>query len=100
MPNVNYGYTAAETLDILVAYTGNRSDNFFDYASTELPLAELQYCKGHDWNFLYKTNLPLTVVTGTAEYDLNVTSIGYYIAASDVINIFDATNNCLLRKTT
>lgn len=100
MPNINYGYTAQEVIQLLKDYTGNQSDSFESYVARELPNAEMQYCKGHDWSFLYKLNLALTVASGTTEYDLNATSIGYYIAATDIINIFDTANNCLLRKTT
>ncbi len=100
MPNINLGYTAREVIDMLKAYTGNQSSNFVDYISNELALAEFRYCKGHDWSFLYKTNLPLTVATGTDEYDLNVTSLGYYMSASDIISIRDTANNRTIQKTT
>lgn len=100
MPNINSGYSAAEVIQLLKDYIGNQSDNFESYISNEIAFSEFQYCKGHDWSFLYKTNLSLTVASGTNEYDLNTTTLGYYIAASDVISIWDATNNCLLKKTT
>jgi hypothetical protein len=100
VPNVNLGYSASEVIQMLKDYTGNQSDDFESYISNEIAFSEFQYCKGHDWSFLYKLNLPLTVASGTTEYDLNTTTTGYYIAATDVINIYDTANNCLLRKTT
>lgn len=100
MPTQDLGYSAAEVIQLLKLYVGNKSTDFESYVSYELPLAEFRYSKRHDWSFLYKENLSLAIVDGTAEYVLNHATIGFYMAASDVIVIRDEAMNRVLRKTT
>lgn len=99
MPSSSLGYTGQELIDILKSYTGNTSANFTTFLTSAVPLAEMRYCKAHDWKFLKKQNLSLTVSSGTDEYTLDSGTVGYYIAAEDVQNVFSVAGNQYLRKT-
>jgi hypothetical protein len=68
--------------------------------TTALFLAELRFCKLHDWAFLNKQNLSLTVSSGTNTYDLSVANIGFYMQCSNVRTIWSAAGNQPLQKTT
>ena len=52
----------------------------------------------HDWRFLRKTGLSFNITNGTAEYDLAVGNIGYYMAASDIENIYLESDGIYLKK--
>lgn len=99
MPNAVSGFTAAEIVSYIQNFTGNTSADFGTFLEQTIPLAEFRYCKAHDWRFLYKVNLPLSVASGTDEYTLNSSSIGYYMQADDVKNIYNATEGIYLKKT-
>lgn len=79
---------------------GNTTTAFQTYVEQTLPLAEFKFCKAHDWRFLYKQNLSLTVASGTQTYSLTTGTIGYYMAADDVQSIWDQTNGRVLKKVT
>lgn len=98
MPNVTSGFTGTEIVSRVMNYIGNNSSSFQTYIEQSLPLAEFRFCKMHDWSFLYKSGLSLTVTNGTAEYDLTVGSIGYYMSASDVEQIRDESEGVILRR--
>lgn len=98
MPSSTNGLSGTEIIAHIQAYTGNTSANMTNFLTTALPLAEFRFCKAHDWAFLTKQNLSLTVSSGTAEYTLDSSSIGYYMAAKDVKNIFSVDGNCYLKK--
>lgn len=100
MPSSTSGLTGTEIIAHLVAYTGNESSDFQDYMTTLLPLAEFRFCKLHEWKFLSKRNLSLAVTQGTTEYALSTSTIGYYMVAEDVAQIFDPTANRFLKQTT
>lgn len=100
MPSITTGYSGSEVIELLKAYIGNQSDNFETYLSYELPLAEFKFCTMHDWSFLYVTGLGFDVTSGADVYALDPTTIGYYAAASDVIDVRDEDNNVILKKTT
>lgn len=100
MPSASSGYTGSELIALLQSYIGNTSSNFQTFLTSALPLAELRYCKAHDWRFLHKQNLSLTVASGTDEYTLDSGSIGYYMAAEDVENVFSTASGTYLKKTT
>jgi hypothetical protein len=98
MPSSSSGLSGNEILSHIQAYIGNTSANFSNFLTTTIPLAEFRFCKAHDWSFLTKQNLNLTVSSGTAAYTLTAASIGYYMAASDVRNIFSPASNTYLKK--
>lgn len=100
MPNDVSGFTGQEIVTYVMSFIGSQESAFQTFLEQTLPLAEFRFCKAHDWSFLNKTNLSLTVVSGTAEYDLSVANIGYYMAANDVRNIYSVTNGVYLKKTT
>jgi hypothetical protein len=52
----------------------------------------------HDWRFLHKTGLSLAVTNGTSEYSLTTGTVGFYMAASDVENIYDPASGIYLKK--
>lgn len=100
MPSSTSGFSGTEIVEHIKRYVGRESSAFQTFIEQSLPLCEFRYCKMHDWSFLRKQNLALTVVSGTAEYDLSVANIGYYMAASDVTTIFNTANNAIVKKTT
>lgn len=100
MPSTTQGLSGTEILQHLKDYTGNQSAVFASWLTTAIALAEFRFCKIHDWTFLTKANLTLTVASGTQYYNLSVATIGYYIAASDVRNIWSPAGNKPLIKTT
>jgi hypothetical protein len=100
MPNDVTGFTGDEIVEFVKNFIGNQSSEFESFLEQLLPLAEHRYCKGHDWSFLRKQNLSLTVATGTAEYTLSAANIGFYMSSSDVETIFSVANNRELKKTT
>jgi hypothetical protein len=61
-------------------------------------MAEMRFCKLHDWNFLTKRNLSLTVTSGTDEYQLTAATIGYTMTSQNVKSVFDTTTGIYLRK--
>lgn len=98
MPNATSGFTGNEIVSRVKAYIGNVSTSFTTYIEQTLPLAEFRFCKMHDWRFLKKIGLSLTVTNGQADYELSVANIGHYMAASDVESIYDETNGIYLKK--
>lgn len=99
MPSASSGFTASELIDLLKSYTGNNSSNFTTFCTSMIPLAEMRFCKVHDWRFLQKQNLSLTVASGTNEYTLDSGTIGYYMAAENVHNVFSVAAGKYLRNT-
>jgi hypothetical protein len=105
LPSTTLGFSGSEIVALVQTYTGNASSDFQSYVSSILPLAEFRFCKLHDWNFLYKKDLRLTVATGTMDYQLSPTTLtdalgsGYTMAADDVKSIFSIANQIYLRKT-
>lgn len=100
MPSNTLGFSGTEIVNRVKSFVGNNKTDFQTFVEQTLPLAEFRFCKVHPWRFLYKTNLSLTVVSGTNEYDLTTGSIGYYMSAEDVETIYDETNGVVLKKTT
>lgn len=100
MPSNTSGFSGNEILARIVSFVGNNTTTFSTYVAQTLPLAEFRFCKIHPWRFLYKSALPLTVASGTNEYDLSIATLGYYMTAEDVETIYDETNGVVLKKTT
>jgi hypothetical protein len=100
MPSATYGFTGTEIVEHAQSFTGNYSSAFQTFLQNTLPLAEFRFCKSHDWKFLNKVNLSLSVTNGTDEYELNASTLGFYMKAEDVRNVYDATNGIYLKKTT
>ena len=98
MPNINDGFTGNEIVTRIQNYVGNTSQSFLVYLQQTLPLAEFRFCKMHDWKFLKRADLSLTITEGQSDYDLSVANIGYYMNADDVENIFDETAGLYLAK--
>lgn len=98
MPSSSTGFSGTEIVNRVISYVGNNKTDFQTYVEQTLPLAEFRFCKMHNWRFLYKQNLSLTVSSGTNEYTLDSGSIGYYMAAEDVHTIFDPAQGIVLEK--
>lgn len=92
------GFTYQEIIDRVVTYIGNTSAEFSTYLEESISLTEFAFCKAHDWSFLRKQGLSLSVVNGTAEYDLNVANIGFYMPASNVETITSPASGVVLQK--
>lgn len=99
MPNVDTGLTGTEILEFIRNYIGNQSSSFTNFLTTALPLAEFRFCKAHDWAFLNKKNLALTVASGTSAYNLTVSTIGYYMPAAGIRSIFNPASGTHLTRT-
>lgn len=100
MPNATSGFSGNEVVAYVKSWTGNASSDFQTFVEQSLPLAEFRFCKAHDWAFLHKQNLSLTVASGTSEYTLNTAAIGYEMQVTDVKSIFSVANNLYLKKVT
>ena len=96
--DTKYGFSAKEVVDRVVSYVGNTSDNFETYVQQTLNFAQFRYCKLHDWDFLNKTNLPLVTDGSTTEYELDLTTIGFNMPASNVRQIWNPNGSKVLRK--
>jgi hypothetical protein len=95
----NYtGFTYGQIVDHIVTYIGNESTEFKNYVRQLIVMAEMRYYKLHDWSFLHKTGLSLNTALNTNEYLLNASTIGYFMAASDVESIRAENDNFFLRK--
>jgi len=100
MPNNITGFTGTEIVTRVVNFVGNTTTAFQTFVEQTLPLAEFRFCKMHNWRFLHKQNLNLTVSSGTDEYALSTANIGYYMAAEDVETIYDQSQGRVLQKVT
>lgn len=100
MPTAASGMTGNEIVSRVKNWFGNTDSAFQTYLEETLPLAEFDFCKRYDWDFLKRTNLSLTVSSGTEEYTLDSGTIGHYMAAEDVDVIYNETEGILLKKTT
>lgn len=92
------GFSYADIKDHVITYIGNNSVEFAEYLDSLMLMAEHRYLKMHDWSFTYKTGLTLSIIKDKNEYDLNSTSIGYFMAATDVESIRSQTENVYLIK--
>jgi len=86
--DADLGYDGTEIIDRVVAFVGNKSDEFRDYVAKSLPFAIQRYVKMHDWSFLFKYNLNLTITEGTNEYELNEANIGFKMSTDNVSKIY------------
>jgi len=100
MPSSSTGFAGTEIVNRVVEFIGNTKTTFQTYVEQTLPLAEFRFCKIHDWSFLHKQNLSLTVTSGTNVYTLNTASIGFEMTAKDVETIFDPAQGRVLAKKT
>lgn len=98
MPSSSAGFTGNEIVSRVQSFVGNWSTSFLTFVQETLPLAEFRFCKMHDWKFLKKIGLSLTVTNGQSEYDLSVANIGYYMQVDDVESIYDVTEGIYLKK--
>lgn len=100
MPNAQNGFSGSEIVEHIKRWYGNQSSDFQTLVEEILPMAEFRFCSMHDWNFLLKQNLSLTVVSNTQEYTLDSSSIGFAMSANDVKSIFSSDNGIYLKKLT
>lgn len=98
MPNAITGFSGNEIVTYVQNWIGNQSNDFQTFLQQTLPLAEYRFCKMFDWSFLTKENLPLTVVSGTTDYQLTTSTIGFNMAGADVDRIFSKANGIPFRK--
>lgn len=89
--DADLGYDGTEIINRTVAFVGNKTEEFRDYVAKSLPFAIQRYAKMHDWSFLYKYNLELTITEGTSEYVLNVANIGFKMSTDNVSKIYSET---------
>jgi len=94
------GLTYAEIVSHVAKYVGNQSADFLEYVRQTVLLAEQRYMKMHDWSFLRKTDLSLSVTSGTAEYNLtfSVSGKNYTMAANEVETIRAEADNVVLKR--
>ena len=92
------GFTGSDIVTRVQNYIGNTSSKFKTFVEQSLDLAQFRFAKSHDWNFLLKTGLSLTVTNGVPEYNLSIDSIGFYMAAENVETIYDETNGILVKR--
>ena len=100
MPTASAGFTGTEIKTYVKDWIGNQSSEFDSLLDDWLPIAEYRFCRLHDWSFLHKTNLSLTVASGTAEYDLDTAAIGFEMQATNAKSVFSSANGVYLKKTT
>jgi hypothetical protein len=101
MPNADTGFTGTEIVTYCKNWFGNASADFQTLAEQTLPLAEFRFCKAHDWKFLNKQNLSLTVTSGTDTYSLNISTLtAGYMQADDVKSIWSPSKGNYLKQTT
>jgi hypothetical protein len=100
MPNSTSGFSGNEIVTYVKNWIGNQSSEFQTFMEQTLPLAEYRFSKAHDWKFLNKQNLSLTVASGTNEYTLNTAAIGFEMSADDLKSVVDTTQGIYLQKTT
>lgn len=98
MPSSTSGFTGDEIITYVKGFIGNQSSEFQTFLTSLLPLAEFRYCKMHDWNFLQKRNLSLTVASGTEEYTLNTAAIGFEMPAAQVKSVYCPASGIYLKK--
>jgi hypothetical protein len=98
MPHTTSGFTGNEIVERVIKFVGNRSLEFKTFVQDTLPIAESRFYKLHDWSFLYKTGLSLSITNGTAEYDLDTSTIGYYMAANDIETIYHEADGLVLKR--
>lgn len=96
--DADLGYDGTEIIDRVVAFAGNKTDKFRDYVAKSLPFAIQRYVKMHDWSFLFKFDLTLTITEGTNEYDLNIANIGFKMSTDNVSKIYSTVNNRQITK--
>ena len=96
--DTTFGFTAKQMITRVQNYIGSNSTEFDQYVEESINTAQFSFSKKHDWNYLHRTNIPLELVNGTAEYDLNIANTGFNIEAIGVKTIFDITNNRYLKK--
>lgn len=98
MPSSTSGFSGDEIITYVKGFVGNQSSEFQTFLTSLLPLMEFRYCKMHDWNFLQKQNLSLTVASGTNEYTLNAAAIGFEMPAAQVKSIYCPASGIYLKK--
>ncbi|NBU33823.1 hypothetical protein EBZ38_03260 [bacterium] len=92
------GFTYQEIKNHVIAYIGNSSSEFATFLDSLLVMAEHRYFKMHDWSFTYKTNLALLTNPDLSEYELKASTIGYFMASTDVESIRSDEDNVYLIK--
>lgn len=92
------GFSYADIKNHIITYIGNNSTEFADYVDDLILMAEHRYLKMHDWSFTYKTGLSLAVNSSQNEYLLNSSTIGHFMAATDVESIRSEVDNVYLLK--
>jgi hypothetical protein len=100
MPSSTSGFSGSEIVSYAQNFIGNESASFQSFLEQTLALAEFRFCKLHDWSFLNKQNLSLTVASGTDNYSLTVATLGYYMKSTDIKRIYSVANNRYLKKVT
>lgn len=102
MPNVNFGMSGAEIVTFVQNWIGNTSTSMQSFLINTLPMAEMRYCKLHDWSFLSKVGLKLTVSSGTSIYDtsalLDSTNAPFNVAAKDIGQIYSKDHALVLKR--
>ena len=98
MPSPTQGFSGSEIVSRIQNYVGNTSSEFKTYVEQSLPLAEYRFYKLHDWSFLRKAGLSLTLQANTAEYNLDSATVGYELSTGDIESIYFEADGVVLRK--
>lgn len=96
--DTTYGFTAKQIITRIQNYAGSSSTEFDEYVLNSINTAQFSFAKKHAWNYLFRTNIPLTLVNGTAEYELNIANTGFNIESGGIRSIFDPNNSRYLKK--
>jgi len=96
--DADLGYDGTEIIDRTVAFVGNKTEEFRDYVAKSLPFAIQRYAKMHDWSFLFRYDLALSVTEGTTEYVLNVANIGFKMSTDNISKIYSTDLNQQVTK--
>jgi hypothetical protein len=92
------GFTRDELVNHIKVYVGNTSQSFVTWLQDAVWMAEQRYCKANDWSFLRKKNLRLAVTSGTQYYKLEPSTIGFYMRATNVENVWSVEQGRYLKR--
>jgi len=104
MPHDTNGFTVQEIVNHVSGFTGNWDSDFQTWLKDKIAMAQFRYCKLHDWSFLHRNGLDLSVEStdgSSSEYDLNFTinAVTYKMLATNVETIYSPEDDLVLERT-
>ena len=107
LSNGALGFSGNDIVSRVVSFVGDTSSEFLTYMQDSLNLAQMRYCKAHDWFFLQRSDILITVngTNGVNEYDLSsitdtITGQNISIYTSNIAVIHMPYPGTVLRKIT